>query len=43
LNPGLSGNRFYGTNTDRVVYEDMKTFRDDMPEIGAPGHGAEIK
>jgi prepilin-type N-terminal cleavage/methylation domain-containing protein len=43
LNPGLSGNRFYATNTDRVVYEDMKTFRDDMPETGAPGHGAEIK
>jgi hypothetical protein len=43
LNPGLSGNRFYGTNTDRVVYEDVKTFRDDMPEAGAPGHGVEIK
>ena len=43
INPGLSGNRFYGTNTDRVVYEDIKTFRDDMPETGPPGHGAEIK
>ena len=43
LNPGLSGNRFFGTNTDRVVYEDARTFREDMPEAGPPGHGAEIQ
>jgi prepilin-type N-terminal cleavage/methylation domain-containing protein len=43
INPGLSGNRFYGTNTDRVIYEDVQTFHDDMPETGAPSHGAEIK
>ena len=24
--PGLSGNHSYGTNTDRVIYEDMATF-----------------
>jgi len=42
--PGLSGNRFFATNTDRVVYEDAeKTFATDMPERGAPSHGAEMK
>jgi hypothetical protein len=41
--PSVTGIRFFGTNTDRVVYEDLATFRDDMPETGAPGHGAEIK
>src|SRR5215203_4049793 len=25
LNPGLSGNHSYGTNTDRVIYEDLVT------------------
>jgi prepilin-type N-terminal cleavage/methylation domain-containing protein len=43
LNPGLTGNKFYGTNTDRIVYEDGRSFADDMPETGPPGHGAEIK
>jgi prepilin-type N-terminal cleavage/methylation domain-containing protein len=44
LRPGLSGNRFFATNTDRVVYEDAeKTFATDMPEKGAPSHGAEMK
>ena len=43
LNPGLSGNRFYGTNTDRIIYEDARSFADDMPESGPPGHGTEIK
>jgi prepilin-type N-terminal cleavage/methylation domain-containing protein len=36
-------NRFFGTNTDRVIYADRATFADDMPENGAPGHGAEIR
>jgi prepilin-type N-terminal cleavage/methylation domain-containing protein len=43
LVPGSTGNRFFGSNTDRVVYHDSKTFGDNMPETGAPGHGAEIK
>ena len=43
LTPGASGNRYYGTNTDRVIYTDSTTFADDMPETGAPGHGAEIR
>ena len=43
LNPGLSGNHSFGTNTDRVIYEDLASFVDDMPETGPPGHGTEIK
>jgi prepilin-type N-terminal cleavage/methylation domain-containing protein len=42
LVPG-SGLRFFGTNGDRVVYHDTVTFAADMPETGAPPHGAEIK
>jgi type IV pilus assembly protein PilA len=41
--PGVTGLRFFGTNTDRVVYSDSVTFAGQMPEAGAPGHGAEIK
>lgn len=41
--PGISGIRSFGTNTDGVVYADTVTFADDMPERGAPGHGAEVK
>ena len=43
LVPGSTGRRFFGTNTDRVIYEDVTSFVDDMPEKGAPGHGAEIR
>lgn len=41
--PAVTGTQYYGTNTDRVIYADSATFRNDMPESGAPGHGAEIK
>jgi prepilin-type N-terminal cleavage/methylation domain-containing protein len=41
--PGLSGIRYFATNTDRVVYEDEATFTANMPETGAPGHGKEVK
>jgi prepilin-type N-terminal cleavage/methylation domain-containing protein len=41
--PGVSGNLFFGTNTDRVVYSDTSTFAGNMPERGAPGHGSEVK
>ena len=43
LIPGSSGYRFFGSNTDRVVYHDTVTFAGNMPETGAPAHGAEIK
>jgi prepilin-type N-terminal cleavage/methylation domain-containing protein len=41
--PGATGNRFYGTNTDRVIYADTQTYIENMPEAGPPGHGAEIR
>lgn len=41
--PGTTGTHFYGTNGDRVIYGDLETFQDKMPETGPPGHGAEIK
>jgi type IV pilus assembly protein PilA len=44
VRPGLSGNRFFATNTDRVLYEDAeRSFAADMTEKGAPAHGAEMK
>jgi type IV pilus assembly protein PilE len=43
VTPGISGIRFFATNTDRAVFADTVTFTSDMPERGAPGHGAEIK
>ena len=43
IRPGLSGTRWYGTNTDRVVFEDTTTFVGNMPETGSPPHGTEIK
>ncbi|HTL43622.1 MAG TPA: prepilin-type N-terminal cleavage/methylation domain-containing protein [Vicinamibacterales bacterium] len=44
VKPGVSGNRFFAVNTDRVVYVDEKqTFTGNMPESGAPEHGLELK
>lgn len=43
VRPGLSGIRYFATNTDRVVFEDEATFTANMPESGAPGHGRETK
>lgn len=40
---GSTGSRFYGTNGDRVIYSDTRSFAEDMSETGAPGHGAEIR
>jgi prepilin-type N-terminal cleavage/methylation domain-containing protein len=42
-NPGLSGERFFAVNADRIVYEDTETFTEKMPEEGNPGKGTEIK
>ena len=42
--PGLSGIRYFATNTDRVLYVDaIKSFAPDMTETGPPAHGAEMK
>lgn len=44
VRPGLSGIRYFATNTDRVLFVDsMKSFAPDMPETGPPAHGAEMK
>ena len=43
VTPGYSGVRYFGTNTDRVVYEDTATFAGNMPEAGAPAHGTETR
>lgn len=43
IQPGGSGTRYFGTNADRVIYEDTASFAEDMPEAGAPGHGREIR
>ncbi len=40
--PGSSGNRYFATNADRVIYEDAATFTGNMPETGVPDHGTEI-
>ena len=41
--PGLSGIRYFATNTERLLYEDTETFTGSMPESGPPPHGAEMK
>jgi prepilin-type N-terminal cleavage/methylation domain-containing protein len=41
--PGMSGTRYFATNTDRMLYEDAETFTGNMPATGAPSHGKEMK
>jgi prepilin-type N-terminal cleavage/methylation domain-containing protein len=41
--PGLGGNRFFATNSDRAIFEDTATFAGNMPETGPPAHGNELK
>jgi type IV pilus assembly protein PilE len=43
LRPGLSGVRYFGTNAERVIFADAATFAGNMPDTGAPSHGAELK
>lgn len=43
VNPGLTGLRFFGTNAEATIYTDATTFAGNMPETGAPGHGAELR
>jgi type IV pilus assembly protein PilA len=43
LNPGTSGTRYFGTNRERIIFEDQATFTGNMPETGLPVHGREIK
>jgi prepilin-type N-terminal cleavage/methylation domain-containing protein len=41
--PGISGNRFFAVNAERVLYEDTETYTEKMPEDGPAGKGTEIK
>jgi type IV pilus assembly protein PilE len=42
--PGVSGKYFYAVNGERVIFTDEeKSFTGNMPETGAPPHGAEMK
>jgi prepilin-type N-terminal cleavage/methylation domain-containing protein len=43
VHPGLSGVRYFGTNTSRVIYWSDRSFVDEMPETGEPPHGREIR
>lgn len=42
VTPGSSGIRHFGTNADRILYEDTATFTGNMPETGPPAHGREL-
>ena len=41
--PGITGLRYFGTNADLVVYENLETFYGKMPEYGPPNVGQEVK
>jgi prepilin-type N-terminal cleavage/methylation domain-containing protein len=44
VNLGATGTYFYGVNADRIIYlDDKQTFTGNLPETGAPSHGAEVK
>jgi prepilin-type N-terminal cleavage/methylation domain-containing protein len=39
----VTGNRFFGTNVDLVIYENLETFDGRMPDSGAPTLGQEVR
>jgi prepilin-type N-terminal cleavage/methylation domain-containing protein len=43
IRPGLSGERYFGTNTERILFADSASFAGNMPETGPPPHGTELK
>jgi prepilin-type N-terminal cleavage/methylation domain-containing protein len=43
VTPGATGTRFFAVNADRLLHEDSQTFKENMPESGPPGHGAEVR
>ena len=43
LAPGVTGQRFFGTNIDLIVYENAETFEGNMPDVGPPPSGQETK
>lgn len=40
---GITGGRYYGTNASRVIYEDVESFHNRMPETGPPERGTELR
>lgn len=40
--PGVTGARFFATNTDRAIFEGVESFLGSMPETGPPDRGTEI-
>jgi type IV pilus assembly protein PilA len=43
LSPSVTGHRFFGTNTNLIVYENTETFEGKMPDVGPPPMGQETK
>jgi hypothetical protein len=43
MQPGLSGTRYFGTNTSRAIFAADRTLFEHMPETGDPPFGAEIR
>jgi prepilin-type N-terminal cleavage/methylation domain-containing protein len=41
--PGVTGERFFGTNTGRVIFESPESLTGKMPETGAPEGAKEIE
>jgi prepilin-type N-terminal cleavage/methylation domain-containing protein len=41
--PGVTGQRFFGSNRDLVVYESVETLDGKMPEFGPPDSGQEAR
>jgi type IV pilus assembly protein PilA len=41
---GITGGYFYGVNADRILYVDeQETYKGNLPESGAVGHGGEVR
>jgi type IV pilus assembly protein PilA len=43
LTPGTTGLRYFATNVDLVLYENLETFNGKMPELGPPTLGQQVK
>ena len=43
ITPELSGKRYFGTNTDLVIYEFEESFDGKMPDVGPPQMGQESR
>jgi prepilin-type N-terminal cleavage/methylation domain-containing protein len=43
VSPGVTGSRFFGTNVNLVIYENLETFDGKMPDSGVPVVGQEAR